>query len=304
MSTVAVEQLLQQSEVLEKLLLSSNLRLVHAVAMQHQGLGMEVDDLVYEGVKGLKHAMSRFDPKKGFAFSTYAFPWIREYIRAALAKALPISLPRHVYRLLVKVRAIQQQFAASGRLPTDEELAEEMGISMERFEIVRRAINLAERSNSLTPATTLSGPASGRIQYEEATWERVIESHTVGSVVEHVASSASQPHAHLERTQGEMRAAVLKALNTLPEDEARAIYQRLGLGSAPETIPLNYSQLERSLGVDPETARMLYQKGVRRMRRRLLSVDTTKYPEMKSLHRIFSELQVSEEVSDGYKMSV
>ena len=247
---------------------------------------------MYEGVKGLKHAMTRFDPKKGFAFSTYAFPWIREYIRASLAKALPITLPRHVYRLLVKVRTIQQQFAACGRLPTDEELAEEMGISMERFEVVRRAMNLADRSNSLTPAS-LSGPSSGRIQYEESTWEKVIESHAAGSVVEHVASGQPQPHAHRELSQGEMRGAVLKALNTLPADEARAIYERLGMGSSLTTAPLSYTQLEQSLGVDPETARTLYQKGVRRLRRR--ASDTTNYPEMKTLHRIFE---------DGIKMSI
>ena len=128
----------------------------------------------------MKKALSKFDAEKGFAFSTYAYPWIREYIRSALASSLPIALPRHVYRLLVRVRSIQQQMLSTGRVPTDEETAEEMGIPMERFEVVRRAMALAARSNDATPVIATSGSSSGRIQFHEATWERVIEGHTEG----------------------------------------------------------------------------------------------------------------------------
>lgn len=88
----------------------------------------------YLGVRGLKKALSKFDPEKGFAFSTYAYPWIKEFMRIALASSLPITLPRHVYRLLLKVKNIQQQMSliSLGRMPTDEETADEMGISIER----------------------------------------------------------------------------------------------------------------------------------------------------------------------------
>ena len=259
-----IVSLFTHSERLERLLLGANLRLVHSIATQHQDQGLDVDDLVSEGVKGLKHAMTRFDPSKGFAFSTYAYPWIREYIRSALAaSSLPITLPPHVYRLLIRVRALQQQFAESGRDATDEELAQEMGISMERFDVVKRAMALAARSNSLTSAESMyMSSAGGRIQYEESTWERIMAPHKLGNVVEHVASKQAQPNAYVEGNQGEMRAAVLSALNTLPEDEARAIHERLGLGSLKSNgRTLNYSELERSLGVDSDTARLLYQKG-------------------------------------------
>ena len=138
--------------------------------------------LISAGVRGLKKALSKFDPEKGFAFSTYAYPWIREYIRSALASSLPIALPRHVHRLLMRVRGLQDQMLSSGRMPTDEETAEEMGIPIERFEVVRRAMALASRSNDATPAISLAGSASAsaRIQFHEATWERVIEAHTEG----------------------------------------------------------------------------------------------------------------------------
>ena len=143
MPTDRLIQLISKSEYIEGILLQGNLRLVHSIALQHQNMGLELDDLVYEGVRGLKKAIAGFDPSKGFAFSTYAYPWIREYIRTALASSLPITLPRNVYRLLLRVRSIQQQFVDRGVTPTDEELAEEMGVTIERFEVVRKAMALA-----------------------------------------------------------------------------------------------------------------------------------------------------------------
>jgi RNA polymerase sigma factor (sigma-70 family) len=122
-----LENIVKKSDRLEQLLLESNLRLVHSIAVQHQGMGLELDDIVYEGVRGLKKALSKFDPDRGFAFSTYAYPWIREYIRSALASAMPIVLPRNVYRLLVRIKSIEQKLASIGRVPSEEELATEMG---------------------------------------------------------------------------------------------------------------------------------------------------------------------------------
>jgi DNA-directed RNA polymerase sigma subunit (sigma70/sigma32) len=133
---------------------------------------------ICSGVRGLKKALSKFDPEKGFAFSTYAYPWIREYIRSALASSLPIALPRHVYKLLLKVRTVQEQMSqlTPNRLPTDEEIAAEMGIPIERFEIVRRAMALAAHSSDNTPPES----SGARIQFDEATWERVFEANMQG----------------------------------------------------------------------------------------------------------------------------
>eukprot|EP00596_Hydrurales_sp_CCMP1899_P001153 CAMPEP_0119033782 /NCGR_PEP_ID=MMETSP1177-20130426/852_1 /TAXON_ID=2985 /ORGANISM="Ochromonas sp, Strain CCMP1899" /LENGTH=286 /DNA_ID=CAMNT_0006990801 /DNA_START=376 /DNA_END=1236 /DNA_ORIENTATION=+ len=286
---------MRKAEVIEGKLLEVNLRLVHSIAVQHQGMGLELNDLVYEGVKGLKKALSRFDPEKGFAFSTYAYPWIREYIRLALASSLPIALPMHVYRLLVKVRAVQERLASLGRPPTDEEMAEELCISMERFEVVRRALALAEHSSDKTPA--LSDSARILIRFDEATWERIVATEKQGSVLEHVVSEQMQPQAQTEREQSEITGAVLMALNTLPEEESRAIHERLGLGTFSTTDirtdkgtgVLKFSEME----IDTVAAKNLYQKGVRRLRRRAYD---DKYPEMKVLQRLFNELQLSDSV--------
>ena len=268
MTPTTIQRVLEMSDGLEKLLLGANLRLVHAVAMNYEGQGLAHTDLVYEGVRGLRHALNKFEPSRGCAFSTYAYPWISEYIRAALSSSLPITLPRHVFRLLMRVKTIQQDWAAADgveRLPTDEELAAAMGISMERFSVVRRAMALAARSNSGTMAASAS--KASRVQYDETTWSPVSDPHAdEGSVVEHVVSRQAQPHAHLERTRGEARVAVFQALGTLPEDEAHAVYSRLfsPAASAAGTGKLNYSALENVMGVESEKARTLFQRGIRR----------------------------------------
>jgi DNA-directed RNA polymerase sigma subunit (sigma70/sigma32) len=98
--------LVERSQKLETIILQTNMRLVYSIALQHQGMGVNIDDLVDEGVLGLRHALSKYDITRGYAFSTYAYPWIKDYMRSALSKALPISLPRHVYKLLVKVHTL------------------------------------------------------------------------------------------------------------------------------------------------------------------------------------------------------
>jgi hypothetical protein len=93
----------------------------------------------------------------------------------------------------MKVRGLQQQMLSTGRQPSDEETAEEMGITIERFEVVRRAMALASRSNDATPALSLAGSSNARIQFDEATWERVVGAQSEGryeyliscSVVQH-----------------------------------------------------------------------------------------------------------------------
>jgi len=216
---------------------------------------------------------------------------ISEYIRAALSSSLPITLPRHVFRLLMRVKTIQQEWTSNdvGRLPTDEELAAAMGISMERFSVVRRAMALAARSNSGTQVASAS--KASRVQYDETTWAPVVVDHDAGSVVEHVVSRQAQPHAHHERTQGEARVAVFQALSTLPEDEAHAVYSRLfsPAASAAGTGKLNYSALEDVMGVSSDTARTLFQRGIRRLRRQ--SKDPVKFPAMMSLERCHAELE-------------
>jgi len=258
-----------KSMKLQQIILRSNLRLVYSVAIRHQGMGLDINDLVYEGVKGLQKALSKYDVNRGCAFSTYAYPWIQDFIRAALAKSLPISLPRHIYKLLVKVKVVQGRlFLRYGRDPTEEELCDELGLSSEKFEIVRKAWALASHFNDATPAVT-----SSSVHFDESTWEQIIVSSSEGSVMEHIESMEQQVDPNMKNTQSEVLVAIFHVLRTLPQPEAAMLYSRLGLAEFVHYIPINnidnlfFRNHDSSL--TEKAASALYNSGMRRLRRRL-----------------------------------
>jgi len=113
------------------LMIRSNLRLVVKIARDYSNLGLPLLDLVSEGNIGLMQAVERFDPKKGGKLSTYAAWWIKQSMRRALSnQSKTIRLPVHLVDKLSKMRRVSLQMSEElGREPTDDELAEEIGIS-------------------------------------------------------------------------------------------------------------------------------------------------------------------------------
>jgi RNA polymerase primary sigma factor len=115
-------------------LIQSNLRLVVAMAKRYTGHGLSMLDLVQEGNLGLMRAVEKFDYKRGFKFSTYATWWIRQSISRAIAdQGRTIRIPVHVVEAVQRaVRQQRRMFQDLGRLPTMEELAEELDVTVER----------------------------------------------------------------------------------------------------------------------------------------------------------------------------
>lgn len=122
-------------EAARKRLVEANMRLVVNIAKQYRHRAIAFEDLVQEGAIGLMSAVERFDPDRGFRFSTYATHWIRQTIgRAIDVKARTIRLPAHVADLLRKLARLRETMSADlGRDPTADELACELGISKQRF---------------------------------------------------------------------------------------------------------------------------------------------------------------------------
>lgn len=121
-------------------LASSNLRLVVSIARRYQGRGMALMDLIQEGNLGLIKAVEKFDPDRGFRFSTYATNWIRSAILRGLANRVrPIRVPAAMYDRIARMKRVQGDlFKELGREATPEETAERMGISPEEvLEIFR-----------------------------------------------------------------------------------------------------------------------------------------------------------------------
>ncbi|OIT40541.1 PREDICTED: RNA polymerase sigma factor sigB-like isoform X1 [Nicotiana attenuata] len=119
-------------------MIKSNIRLVISIAKNYQGAGMNLQDLVQEGCRGLVRGAEKFDASKGFKFSTYAHWWIKQAVRKSLSdQSRTIRLPFHMVEATYRVKEARKQlYSENGRHPDEEELAEATGLSMKRLTAV------------------------------------------------------------------------------------------------------------------------------------------------------------------------
>ncbi|KAH0916682.1 hypothetical protein HID58_031128, partial [Brassica napus] len=116
-------------------MIKSNIRLVISIAKNYQGAGMNLQDLVQEGCRGLVRGAEKFDATKGFKFSTYAHWWIKQAVRKSLSdQSRMIRLPFHMVEATYRVKEARKQlYSETGQQPKNEEVAEATGLSMKRL---------------------------------------------------------------------------------------------------------------------------------------------------------------------------
>ncbi|CAN7019583.1 hypothetical protein BRARA_F00534 [Brassica rapa] len=116
-------------------MIKSNIRLVISIAKNYQGAGMDFQDLVQEGCRGLVRGAEKFDATKGFKFSTYAHWWIKQAVRKSLSdQSRMIRLPFHMVEATYRVKEARKQlYSETGKQPKNEEVAEATGLSMKRL---------------------------------------------------------------------------------------------------------------------------------------------------------------------------
>ena len=224
-------------------MIRANLRLVVKIAQDYSNYGMPVTDLISEGNIGLMKAVERFDPDKGGKLSTYAAWWIKQSIKRALAnQSKTIRLPVHMVDKIAKMRRISTMLTeVMGREPTDEELADEIGVPRRKLAMLRQA--------SHRP-TSLDSP----INVGEATeYGDVISDERATSPLDLL--SDKNLHDELDGL-----------LAVLDERERRIIDERFGLNGRKA---LTLEEVGREFGVTRERIRQLQNSALGKMRRTL-----------------------------------
>ena len=240
-------------------LIKANLRLVVKIARDYSDYGLPLADLISEGNIGLMKAVDKFDPEKGGKLSTYAAWWIKQSIKRALSnQSKTIRLPVHMIDKLAKVRRISALLSEDlGRLPTNEELSEELGIPLEKLVLLKQ---YAMRPVSLdAPLGDDDGTHLGEVVQDE---------------------KAVDPSMTLENSN--LHGELDELLDSLDEREAHIIDHRFGLNGKK---PLTLEEISRDFGVSRERIRQVQNIALAKMKKILGKKDESSLDAVEA-HRV------------------
>ena len=229
----------------KSVLVQANMRLVFHIAKYYRYRGVAYPDLVQEGTFGLMKAVEKYDPERGFRFSTYASWWIKQSVSRAIAeKSRIVRLPVHIHDMMVSISRAEKQFmTAHSRKPTTQELSERLALPVQKVELL---VKCARDVNSIDENIYAN---KGKIANNEV------------QVKDRIASDQTDPL--LLNEKNSLRSELRRSMKILSEREAQIVEMRFGLADG---TPMTLEEIGKHFSVTRERIRQIEARALSKMR--------------------------------------